>query len=166
MSSKTYWRRYSNFLWAIPSISGASKVALLVKNHACQCKRDRRDGGSIWVRKIPWRRAWQPTPILLPGESHGRKSLLGYGPWGDKESDVLKQLSMHTHKQHIYSVFLVSEINPIVCYSRQAQNLSTEKESCLFLCVFLWAGKSLPEALQLTPLPPYIISYSGSHAHH
>ena len=61
----------------------------------------------------------------------------GLRSWGDKESDVLKQLSTHTHKQHIHSVFLVSEINPIVCYSWQAQNLSTEKESCLFLYVFL-----------------------------
>ena len=34
-----------------------------------------------WVRKIPWRRKWQPTPVFLPGESHGQKSLVGYSPW-------------------------------------------------------------------------------------
>ena len=38
-----------------------------------------------WVRKIPWRRAWQPTPVFLPGESHGQRSLAGYSPWGRKE---------------------------------------------------------------------------------
>ena len=37
--------------------------------------------------KIPWRRAWQPTPVFLPGESHGQKSLVGYRPWGRHESD-------------------------------------------------------------------------------
>ena len=38
--------------------------------------------------KIPWRRAWQPTPVFLPGESHGQRSLAGYSPWGCKESDM------------------------------------------------------------------------------
>ena len=35
-----------------------------------------------WVRKIPWRRDWQPTPVFLPRESHGQRSLVGYSPWG------------------------------------------------------------------------------------
>ena len=43
----------------------------------------------IWVGKIPWRRAWQPTPVLLPGESHGQRSLVGCSPGGRKESDRL-----------------------------------------------------------------------------
>ena len=43
-----------------------------------------------WVGKILWRRTWQPTPVLLPGKSHGWKSLLGYSPWGHKESDTLE----------------------------------------------------------------------------
>ena len=38
-----------------------------------------------WVRKIPWRRKWQPTLVFLPGESHGQRSLGGYSPWGLKE---------------------------------------------------------------------------------
>ena len=42
------------------------------------------------VRKIPWRRAWQPTPVFLPGESHGQKSLVGYGPKDRKESDTIE----------------------------------------------------------------------------
>ena len=41
-----------------------------------------------WVRKIPWRRKWQSTPVLLPGKSHGQKSLVGYSPWGRKELDT------------------------------------------------------------------------------
>ena len=39
------------------------------------------------VRKIPWRRAWQPTPVFLPGESHGQRNLVGYSPQGLKEAD-------------------------------------------------------------------------------
>ena len=42
----------------------------------------------LWVRKIPWRRKWQPTPVILPGEFHGQRSLAGYSPWGHKESDT------------------------------------------------------------------------------
>ena len=41
---------------------------------ACQCRRYKRLGFDPWVRKIPWRRAWQPTPVFLPGESHGQRS--------------------------------------------------------------------------------------------
>ena len=40
------------------------------------------------VRKIPWRRAWLPTPVFSPGESHGQRSLVGYSPKGRKESDT------------------------------------------------------------------------------
>ena len=47
------------------------------------------DEGSIpgSVRKIPWRRKWQPTPLFLPRKSHGQRSLTGYSSWGCKESD-------------------------------------------------------------------------------
>jgi len=51
-----------------------------------------------WVRKIPWRRKWQPTLVLLPGKIHGWKSLVGYSPWGRKESDMTERLHFHFHK--------------------------------------------------------------------
>ena len=54
----------------------ASQVALW--NNLPQCRRRRRCGFDPWVRKIPWRRKWQPTPVFLPGESHGQRSLVGY----------------------------------------------------------------------------------------
>ena len=41
-----------------------------------------------WIRKIPWRRKWQPTPVFLPGKSHGQRILAGYSPWDHKESDT------------------------------------------------------------------------------
>ena len=58
------------------------------KKPACQCRRCKRPGFNSWVGKIPWRRKWQPTPVFLPGESHGQKCLAGYSPWGPKESDM------------------------------------------------------------------------------
>ena len=48
------------------------------KEPACQCRRHKRFGFDPWVRKIPWKRAWQPTPVFLPGESHGQRSLVVY----------------------------------------------------------------------------------------
>ena len=54
-----------------------------------QCRRPR---FNPWVRKILWRRKWQPTPVLLPGKSQGRRSLVGYSPWGHKEVDMTERL--------------------------------------------------------------------------
>ena len=45
-------------------------------------------GFNPWVGKIPWRRAWQPTAVFLPEESHGQRSMAGYSPWGHKELDT------------------------------------------------------------------------------
>ena len=55
------------------------------KESTCQCRKPRLDS---WVEKIPWRRKWQPTPVSLPGKSHGQRNLAGYSPWGHKESDM------------------------------------------------------------------------------
>ena len=40
------------------------------------------------VGKIPWKRKWQPSPVFLPGEFHGKRNLVGYSPWGHRESDM------------------------------------------------------------------------------
>jgi len=46
------------------------------------------NGFDLWVGKIPWRRRWPPTPVFLHGEVHGQRNLLGYSPWGHKDSDM------------------------------------------------------------------------------
>ena len=54
-----------------------------------------------WVGKFPWRRKWQPSPVFLPGKSHGWRSPVGYRPWGREELDTTEQLhftSLHTVK--------------------------------------------------------------------
>ena len=51
-----------------------------------------RPGFNPWIGKIPWRGKQQPTQVLLPGKSHGWRSLAGYSPWGRKESDTTERL--------------------------------------------------------------------------
>ena len=63
-----------------------------------QCRRHKRLGFNPWVGKIPWRRAWQPTPVFLPGESHGQRGLAGYSPRGHKESDTT-EMTQHACTQ-------------------------------------------------------------------
>ena len=62
----------------------------LGKELTCQRRRCKWLGFDPWVRKIPWRRKWQLTPVFLPGDSHGERSLAGYSPLGHKESDMTK----------------------------------------------------------------------------
>ena len=67
---------------------GHSYEVLVVKNPPANAGDRRRF--NPWVGRILWRRAWQPTPVLLPGESHGQRSLAGYGPLSYIESDTTK----------------------------------------------------------------------------
>ena len=57
---------------------------------------------SPWVGKILWRREWLPTPLFLPEEFHGQRSLVGYSSWGHKESDTIEWL---THTLQLYFDF-------------------------------------------------------------
>ena len=72
-------------------INAVSQVALVVKNLPFNAGDVRYAGSDLWVGKIPWSRKWQPTPVSLPRKSHGQRSLVGYSPWGRKESDMTEQ---------------------------------------------------------------------------
>ena len=87
--------------------SGASS-----KEPTCQCRR--RLELNPWVGKIPWRRAWQPTPVYLPGESHGQRSLEGYSPWGHKESDISSEIAC-THAQYSWGDVKVAQSCQTLC---------------------------------------------------
>ena len=73
------------------------------KEPTCQCRRYKTCGFDPWVRKIPWRRAWQPTPMFLCEESHGQRSLASYSPWGPEEPDATAATE-HTHTQTPFGV--------------------------------------------------------------
>ena len=75
------------------------------KEPTCQCRRHNRQEFDPWVGKISWRRAWKPTPVFLPGESHGQRSLEVYSPWGCKELDITE----------------ATEHAPLLCDSKEAK---------------------------------------------
>ena len=70
------------------------------------CLQCRRLGFTPWVGKIPWQRKGQPTPILLSGKFHGWRNLVGYSPWGRKESDTTERLHFHFSLSHIHTWLL------------------------------------------------------------
>ena len=81
MHRKVVNRRSLIFTWGF-------QVALVVKNPSTNARDIKRCGFNPWIRKIPWRRKWQPTPVILPGKSPGQRSLAGYNPWGCRELDM------------------------------------------------------------------------------
>jgi len=73
------------------------------------------------VRKIPWRRKWLPTPVFLPGEFHGQRSLADFSPWDRKEADTTEQLSTHIH------TILQTEKKKILKLFSRYKNISPKK---------------------------------------
>ena len=67
-----------------PLPKGASQVEAICQRRKC--------GLDPWVRKMPWKRKWQPPPVFLPEECHGQRSAVGYSPWGCKEWDTAEPL--------------------------------------------------------------------------
>ena len=74
------------------------------KEPTCQYRRCKRRGFNPRIGKIPWRGAWQPTPVFLPEKSHGQRSLVGYSPWDRKELDTTKHAHTHTTQAVIAEV--------------------------------------------------------------
>ena len=99
---------------------GASLVAQLVKNLPAMQETSVQSG--VWVGKIPWRREWQPTPVLLPGGSHGQRSLAGYSPWSRKEWDMAERYTSNTNTQTIEYIsspfwfFHLWKLSFVFCY--------------------------------------------------
>ena len=76
---------------------GASLVIQMVQNLPAMKETQVQSLGLNWdwvSGKVPWRRKWQPTPVFLPGESHGQRSLVGYSPWGRQDSQTAELLTL------------------------------------------------------------------------
>ena len=90
------------------------------KEPACQCRRCKRNGFNPWVKKIPWKRAWQPSLVFLLGESSEQRSLADYSPWGCKELDTT-EVTQHMHtifsSRSVCSHFLRPVLGLVVCMS-------------------------------------------------
>ena len=93
-----------------------------------QCGRPR---FNPWVRKIPWRRKWQPTPVFLPGKFHGRRSLAGYNSmWGRKESDMTEQWTLSLFKVKLTCSRQPTTLN---LYVGEEENLPNYSDSPMWL---------------------------------
>ena len=97
-------------------IKGLSRQ-LWGEESACQCMIFK---FSPWVKKIPRRMTWQPTPVFLPGKIHRQMSLVSYSTWGRKESDVTEQLSTHAGDHKDMSSNL---IGLVVLYEEEERDL-------------------------------------------
>ena len=84
------------------------------KEPTCRCRRHRKLGFDPQVGKIPWRRAQQSTPVFLPGESHGQRSLVGHSPQGCKELDMT-EATQHTadFMTQYYCLAITSKFWPV-----------------------------------------------------
>ena len=112
----------------------ASLVVQMVKNHL-QCGRLRFHS---WVRKIPWRREWQPTPVFLPGESQEQRSLAGYSPWGRR---VRHDWANNT----VYKMFFSEKHSA----TTEKQNRVRREKMVIILCVCLGSRYHQVKFLQL-----------------
>ena len=93
------------------------------------CLQYGRPGFDPWVRKIRWRRKWQPIPVLLPGKSHGWRSLAGYSPWGRKDSDTTERL-------HFTSLHLAHHLH-------QGTDFTTGYFCCNFILIIKYFSKAV-----------------------
>ena len=118
------------------SVSGAHQyLRMTVLSTTCWwlrwwriCLQCRRPGFDPWVGKVPWRRAWQPTPVFLVGESPGTEELAGYNPWGCKESDTTERLNWTEVNWSSYSLITNYHnqwLHYVLCFVAQL---------CLTLC--------------------------------
>ena len=85
--------------------------------------------------KSPWRRAWQPTPVFLPGEFHGQRSLVGYSPWGHKELDTttFSKTKLKEHFQLGVTIILFSS-----CGETSTNSKNPEALTSVFLFIYLF----------------------------
>ena len=117
---------------------------LSAKESTCQC---RRHGFDPWVRKIPWRRKWQLTPVFLPRKSHEQRSLAGYSPWGSKRVGrdlATKQPPFGKNGCRIHMIFLYYFLQlDINLQCSQNKKFNWIHHLTIFKCVFFF--KALKE---------------------
>ena len=100
-------------------------------------------GFYLWVGKIPWRRKWQPTPVSLPGKSHGQRSLVGCSPWGCKELGTTEQLTLNLiHRYMERAIFIYLSLIKILLW--------------LFLSMFIYVWNIVISVIYRTIIKLYL----------
>ena len=89
-----------------------------------------------YLRNQIWRRQWHPTPVFLPGKSHGRRSLVGCSPWGREALDMTKRLHFHFH--------------------------ALEKEMAIHSSVLAWRIPGMGESGELPSMGSHRVGHDGS----
>ena len=110
------------FLWA-------SQVALAAKNLPTSAGDLRDMGFDPWVRKIPWSRAWKPTPVFLPGESHGQRSPVGFGP---QSCTGLQESQRDFTSTFVCSLILVKIQSGNICSAQYAKCITHSTKYSLY----------------------------------
>ena len=113
------------------------------------CLQCGKPGFDPWVEKILWRRKWQPTPVLLPRKSHGWRTLVGYSPWGGKQSETTERL--HFHAAVYLGAWIIQSIqigqlllNIMMCQLLPATLMITDNP--LTFLFHNWGNKKLSKA--------------------
>ena len=103
--------------WETINLGDGLPRCLISEELACQCRRCRKHGFKPWVRRIPWRGKWLPTPVFMPGKSHGQRSLVDYSSWGRRESGMTAPLMHQSQKLRGHSFLweeqTVFQANPL-----------------------------------------------------
>ena len=159
--------KYTFFTYTCVFISGFSG-GTSGKQPVCPCRRHKRCEFNPWVGRIPWKRAWWPTPIFLPGESHGQRSLVGYSPWGHRvEHDWSDLACTHVWLFH-WDKFL--EVKLLLPNSKNillhiVTTAAKSLQSCPTLCDPIDGsppGSPVPGILQARTLEWVAISFSNA----
>ena len=101
------------------------------KKSTCPYRRSRSLRFNAWVWKIPWRRKWQPTPVFLPGESHGRRSLADYSPCSRKELSMTKHTCTTSEKGKVFELSAHFSSSPLLLSCPSSHHISLEHYSIL-----------------------------------
>ena len=104
-------------------LTGGFPDGAVGKHSTCQCRRPTRRKFDPWFGKIPWRRKWKPTPVVLLGKSHGQRSPAGYSPWSFKEWNMSEWLRTHADILYInYSAVIERSKLPCLHGTLDAQH--------------------------------------------
>ena len=128
-------RVWKHQLWSSSCINTWPTLVAQTVSVCLQCGRPRLDP---WVGKIPWRRKWKSTPVLLPGKSHGQRSLVGYSPWGLYKSRIwLSDFTFtFTAKTIAFGIrTLIGQVMSLVCNMLSRLVIGfLPRSKCLLIC--------------------------------
>ena len=135
-----------------------------------------RYGFDPWVRKIPWRRLWPPTPVFLPGKSHGQRSLTGHSSWGHKQSDMTEHAHTYWTRRLVFFLLnhsgLLGRLAGVMKLIEEGKYKGMMKKVFISLGYILWSGiaglyhctppfKDLPDSFPSKVTVPFYIPISS-----